>query len=63
MTIDELRSQLTVDIPTAAKALGISPDTAYAAAKDGTLPVLKLGRRLLVPVPKLLALCGFEQNA
>jgi excisionase family DNA binding protein len=29
--------------------LGLSKCSAYAAAKDGTLPTVRIGRRLLVP--------------
>jgi excisionase family DNA binding protein len=32
----------------AAMALGVSPSMAYKAAADGTLPVLRIGRRVLV---------------
>ena len=58
MTLEEIRTQLTIDIPTTARALGVSNDNAYAAAKAGTIPTLKLGRRIVVPVPALLALLG-----
>lgn len=41
--------KLTYDILEAAKLLGISRNLAYDLAKDGTLPVIKCGKRLLVP--------------
>lgn len=59
-TIDELRSMTVVDIPTAGRVLGIGRDAAYALARRGTIPVLALGRRKVVPVPRLLALLGAE---
>jgi hypothetical protein len=40
--------------------LGIGRSTAYAAARDGTLPVLRISKRLLVPTAKLLAMIGAE---
>ena len=58
-TIDELRSHHTCSIERAAIILGIGRSTAYAAARDGTLPTLRLSHRLLVPTTKLLALLGY----
>jgi excisionase family DNA binding protein len=40
---------LTVKINVAAKILGISRNTAYEAARTGAIPVVKIGKRLLVP--------------
>ena len=39
----------TVSVDQAAIALGIGRGTAYRAAHDGTLPTVRIGRRLLVP--------------
>ena len=36
-------------IPECAEYLGIGRSTAYELARTGRLPVLKLGRRLLIP--------------
>ena len=35
-------------------------DAAYRAAGRGELPVIKVGRRLIVPMPALLRLLGAE---
>lgn len=40
--------------------LGISRRSAYRAVARGDLPTLRLGRRILVPTPRLLALLGAE---
>ncbi|WP_148288526.1 helix-turn-helix domain-containing protein [Ilumatobacter nonamiensis] len=40
----------------AADALGISRSTAYAAARDGSLPTVRIRRRVLVPVSGLRTL-------
>ncbi len=51
----------TLTILQASKLLGISKNTAYEAARSGQLagvPVLRVGRRLLVPAAPLLALLG-----
>jgi excisionase family DNA binding protein len=39
----------TYSIPEAAKMLGLSRGAAYDAAKDGSLPTIKIGGRILVP--------------
>ena len=39
----------TVNIPDAAEILGIGRQTAYDLARQGKLPVLRLGKRLVVP--------------
>lgn len=39
----------TVDVETAGKMLGISRNSAYAAARRGDLPTIKIGGRYLVP--------------
>ena len=43
----DMRSAMTID--EVAETLGISRALAYESARRGDLPVLKLGRRLLVP--------------
>ena len=43
----------TVNIREAAKILGIGRDQAYMAARLGQLPVIRIGKRLLVSVPAL----------
>ena len=41
--------RLTWTIPEVAKLLGVSRDRAYELARDGAFPVIRLGRRRLVP--------------
>jgi len=40
---------LTLTIAEAARQLGIGRNAAYEAAQSGSLPALRIGRRLLVP--------------
>ncbi len=40
----------TITVEEAGRRLGVSRNTAYEAARDGTIPTIKLGRRLVVPV-------------
>ena len=56
----ELVGRLTCTVPEAGEALGIGRDAAYAAAGRGEIPTLRLGHRLVVPVPRLLELLGFQ---
>jgi excisionase family DNA binding protein len=50
----------TLRVEQAAEILGISRAVAYIYARDGTLPTIRLGKRLLVPkaaIDKLFAEC------
>ena len=59
------RLGLTTDVETAGAILGIGRTKAYELAKTGQFPVplLRAGRRYLVPVPTLLHLLGAESEA
>jgi excisionase family DNA binding protein len=48
----------TVTVPEAGRLLGISRMGAYQAARRGQLPVVKLGRRLVVPRAALARMLG-----
>lgn len=48
----------TISVERAGEVLGISRRSAYRAAATGQLPTLRLGRRLVVPTPRLLELLG-----
>ena len=41
--------RLTVSVPEAARLLGVSRMTAYSAIREGVIPSLRIGRRVLVP--------------
>lgn len=59
LTIEHVRGRATITIDEVADLLSISRASAYAAARRGDqFPVLRMGRRLLVPVPRLLAWLG-----
>ena len=60
VSVAELRRRQTCSIDEAAALLGIGRSTAYAAARDGSLPTLRISHRLLVPTAKLLAMIGAE---
>jgi len=50
--------RLVFTVTEAAELLGVSRALAYELAARGELPVLRLGRRLVVPKAALLALVG-----
>lgn len=52
-TLADLAGRATCSVEEAAQVLGIGRGTAYEAARMGQIPVLHLGRRLLVPVAGL----------
>jgi excisionase family DNA binding protein len=51
---------LTLSVEQAGEFLGISRSAAYRAVSSGELPSVRIGRRLLVPTAKLLALLGLD---
>ena len=64
-TVAHLRERPVVPIwsatePNAAGALRMGRSHAYALAKRGEIPTLKLGRRVVAPSARLLALLGVE---
>lgn len=63
MTPEELDSLgVSTDLVTAARALGISKSSAYAAARAGTFPcrVVRVGGRYVVPTAGLRDLLGLS---
>lgn len=54
-----IAGRLTLDVPEAGRLLGLGRNAAYDAARRGEIPVLRIGQRLLVPVPRLLELVGY----
>ena len=61
--IDALIGRTTCTVEESAEILGISRKLAYQAAATGEIPTLRIGRRLLVPVPKLIAMLGGDTAA
>lgn len=54
--------RLTLTVPEAARLLGISRTSAYEAAHRGELPLVQIGRRMLVPYHALLRLLDLERE-
>jgi hypothetical protein len=47
-----------VSVPRAGEIFGLSRPSAYEAARRGQIPTIRIGRRVLVPTAKLLAMLG-----
>ena len=58
-----MTSRLTLTVDEAAELLGLSRGGAYAACAAGEIPTVRLGRRILVPRARLLALLGETSNS
>lgn len=46
---DDGEAKLTISVTEAAKMLGISRNFAYELVREHKLPIIKLGKRLLIP--------------
>jgi excisionase family DNA binding protein len=53
MNIPTADEQPTMTVEDAGEALGISRGSAYEAAKNGQIPTIRIGRRLVVPTAAL----------
>jgi excisionase family DNA binding protein len=52
----------TISVEQTAEILGLSRSTVYEAVKRGEIPTLNVGRRILVPVAKLLDWLGAKRE-
>ena len=53
---------LTITIPEAARRLGIGRNQGYAAAASGQLPVIRIGKRMVVPLAALEAMLAIQSK-
>lgn len=60
---EALNLRLTLTVDEAADVLGVSRDVAYRCVESGDIPSLRLGRRIVVPTAKLLALLGVDERS
>jgi excisionase family DNA binding protein len=52
----------TLSVEEAGRLLGVSRGLAYEAARQGQIPTIRLGRRLLVPRARLFELLGESET-
>ncbi|MDQ3529045.1 MAG: helix-turn-helix domain-containing protein [Actinomycetota bacterium] len=64
ITMDQLRESrsLIITRTEAARALGVDPRTVTAGIDNGTIPAVKLGRRVVIPREKFLRLFDPDQG-
>ncbi len=61
MTLEEALSRPTISVPDAgALFFGLARNGAYEAAKQGDIPTIKVGGRIMVPVAQLAAKLGLQ---
>jgi excisionase family DNA binding protein len=53
---------LTVSVEHAARLIGVSRGTAYRMVRDGELPAIRVGRRVLVLKKPLMQMLGAEED-
>jgi hypothetical protein len=57
------RAVPTMSVTEAGRWIGIGPYAAYQAARNGSLPTIKVGKRLLrVPTAALAAMLGLDRS-
>lgn len=57
-----LAAQATISVLHAGEVLGLSKSAIYAAAHNGDLPTIRVGRRFLVPTEKLAEMLGLKSE-
>jgi len=55
--------RLTVPIEVAGRALGIGRSSAYAAARNGSIPAIRIGGKIVVPTAPLRRMLGLLDAA
>jgi excisionase family DNA binding protein len=58
LTLEDLADRAVLTVEEVASLLGLGRSAAYEAARRGQIPTRRLGRRIVVPVPALLAWLG-----
>ena len=59
----EIMTKLTVDLPTAGRALGVGRNTSYEAGKSGHIggiAIIEIGKMKAVPTAPIRKLLGLE---
>lgn len=58
----QMPQPLTISVPEAGRRLGIGRNTAYEAARLGQLPVIRIGKRMVVPVAAFEAMLAIQSK-
>jgi excisionase family DNA binding protein len=62
MDYDKKHENLTYTVDQTARMLGISRNSAYALVREGRIPALRLGKRIVIPRVKLQELLSSPTN-
>lgn len=60
--IMRMLSAPTIDVVMAGRLMGVSRNSAYKAARDGSLPVIKIAGQYRVPTARLREMLGLTQR-
>ena len=63
LLIPDPRTEPTISVERAGALLSLSRPSAYEAANRGDIPIIRIGRRMLVPTAKILAMLGLADEA
>ena len=63
LTLEDLADRAVLTVEEVASLLGLGRSAAYEAARRGQIPTRRLGRRIVVPVPALLAWLGVADTS
>jgi hypothetical protein len=58
VVIPDPRAEPTISVERAGTLLSLSRPCAYEAAARGDIPTIRIGRRIIVPTAKILAMLG-----
>jgi len=61
LALADVTERATITVDEAAQILGIGRSAAYEAVARGQLPIRRIGRRIFVPVPALMAWLGANE--
>jgi excisionase family DNA binding protein len=59
---DNAQQALTCSVIEAARLLGVGRTRAWRSAQDGSLPIVRLGRSVRVPLPALAEMLGTDAD-
>jgi len=61
-TLPDPKVEPTVTVERAGEVLNLGRSSAYAGVRSGEIPSIRIGRRVLVPTARLLAMLGLSAD-
>lgn len=62
-SVPDPQTEPTIEVETAGQLLGLGRTAAYDAVRRGDIPSIRIGRRIVVPTAKVLAMLGLDGDA